>query len=121
MTGFDIKTLVDFQPPRYLCMTCNGILFDIDYKLMKVGDERKATSKCTICGQIYIDDVYSTREFFEEHSSLKFDNLLNHSKGLAKIVEYWGGGEVSLPVAYRDVVRRTIGSKSVRSLFYMGD
>lgn len=90
MSGFDIKSLVDFRPPKYLCMVCNGILFSIETQQTLIGQEERVIFKCPICEQIYIEDDIYPRAFLNQYCRLEFDDLLKHSQRLAKVVHRWG-------------------------------
>ena len=90
MTGFDIKSLVDFKPPKYLCETCNGILFDVTSSYTEIDGSPKYIFKCPVCDQIYFDRDATVRDYFDEKSSLEFGNLLEHSIRLARTVEGMG-------------------------------
>lgn len=48
MPSFDIGTLLDFQPPKFFCEKCKGILLNI------AGDWESKFSTCPICGVKYI-------------------------------------------------------------------
>lgn len=87
MTGFDIKTLVDFQPPKYLCKSCKGILFNVDIEVYKFENKSEPAFICPICDQVYIADEIWPSSYLRKYSGIEFNDLLGHSQRLAKIIK----------------------------------
>lgn len=96
MSNFDIITLLNFTPPRFLCEKCQAILFKAPYDL------KEETAKCSVCGV-----KYTTTENYTFHQvgnylskkglSVKIENPIEHGKKLAGIAYRLGKAESSYP------------------------
>lgn len=102
MPGFDITSILDFNPPRFICPACRGLMtrFATDYK------QRPIVHTCKVCSVRY--DVEMTEpeypwsetifEYFKKNG-LEIDHadLLSHATTLAEVVrESRGLGRRSL-------------------------
>ncbi len=84
MSSFDIGTLLDFKPPKYLCKNCKGLLFSLR------GDWKTRSTRCPVCGLVYKETeeypFYKAGEYLEnERLGIKFDNSINQGRKLAAI------------------------------------
>jgi hypothetical protein len=66
LTGFDITTILDFQPPRLICPTCRGLMSTVmaSYKV------RPFSYTCPRCGEKYLEsdaDASDGRDALREH------------------------------------------------------
>jgi hypothetical protein len=94
MTGFDIKTLLDFQPPHYQCEKCLA-LFKRDTLPGKQSTDKEAP-KCLICEVQYIPadfkhwqvDAYLASRGYE----IKIHDLVPHTRQLARIASDMNAG-----------------------------
>src|SRR5262249_50712277 len=80
MPDFNIQTLANFLPPRYLCCKCLALM---DQLPMGRGE----TWKCPVCSVEYTSGKNGTDASLYLRSrglQLEFDNLLGHCKALAE-------------------------------------
>jgi hypothetical protein len=93
VAGFDITSILDFNPPRYICPACRGLMQSIktDYKT------KPNEHSCTVCNVKYdveilpdpgdtwkattIYDYFKSEGLLIDHA-----DLLSHATNLAKIV-----------------------------------
>jgi hypothetical protein len=91
VAGFDITSILDFRPPRYICPACRGLMHmpKYDHKVTPTA------SWCTVCDVKYAietDDSkgswgWSTRKYFENHRLLlDHTELLAHATSLAEVI-----------------------------------
>ena len=83
MHGFDIETLVDFQPPGYRCENCLSLWSRDYFKDLK-------DRSCRYCGVKYVSDSStpgaSISEYLrKEGFAIEFTDPLSHARDLAKI------------------------------------
>src|SRR5262245_51599274 len=91
MTDFDLKTLYNFRPPRYLCKKCLALLVGPPF-----GPGDAGHPKCPVCPVEYISDrgKAGVHIFMDNEQRLRFDNLLQHCTNLAGVTEPdWIEGE----------------------------
>jgi hypothetical protein len=94
--GFDITSILDFNPPRYICPACRGLM-----QRYTVAFQKKPTEySCPVCEVRYDvaieddDDTdwksawnVSNHDYFKQNGLLlDHDGLLSHATALAKIV-----------------------------------
>lgn len=74
VTSFDISTLLNFDPPEFLCNNCMRI-----FNRSEVRDYsfERDWLRCPICNKHYSNEA--------EFISIKFDDLMGHSRKLAAI------------------------------------
>lgn len=106
MTGFDITSILDFNPPRYICPACRGLMhyFKVDRKKEPIGHT------CPVCRIRYdvaiqgdADDTdwksewnVTTADYFKANDlQLDHGDLLSHATVLAKVVRE-SRGQVTL-------------------------
>lgn len=96
MPGFDITSILDFNPPRYICPACRGLMptYNVNFK------PEPAEYSCPVCAVKYdvaiefVDDPdwnpswnISTHDYFKRHGLvLDHDDLLSHATVLAKVI-----------------------------------
>jgi hypothetical protein len=91
MTGFDIKTLVDFKPAQYWCEKCLALIDPPWYS---------KSYFCPVCNVEYVPadgdfGIYKPKEYLKENGYMfEFNNLLKHSKSLAFIAKMAASKEV---------------------------
>ena len=90
--GFDITSILDFNPPQYICPACRGLMrsYNSDYK------QTPTEHSCPLCNVVYDveigephDDPWhiSTLDYFKRNGlRLDHDDLLSHATTLAKVV-----------------------------------
>lgn len=86
MTNFDIESLVNFEPPKYLCYRCHGILYEAPQSL------NKQNPRCPICGVEYIPTSgfksWQVGRFLEEAGfAIDQKELFTHSRDLGRIAK----------------------------------
>jgi Phospholipase D Active site motif len=102
LTGFDITTILDFQPPRLICPTCRGLMSTVmaSYKV------RPFSYTCPRCGEKYLEsdaDASDGRDALREHLNAEgcvIDHgttLLAHARALAKVIRNSRGTESGKP------------------------
>jgi hypothetical protein len=94
--GFDITSILDFNPPQYICPACRGLMRAIKSDYQKTPTERS----CALCEVIYDVEIdggddstwnsawnISIHDYFKQNG-LRLDHadLLSHATTLAKIV-----------------------------------
>jgi len=87
--GFDISTLLDFQPPRYVCEGCGAIYPDEDCFEWAYADADRAnlvSISCLICQNTYPARM---RDYWDHHTRVRFENVLVHSQALATVASYY--------------------------------
>lgn len=84
-SGFDIKSLVGFNPPVYRCKACLALLSELDFYAMvrKTPDVR-----CPACQTLYVfaegaDHWRLARDMQFEGFAVKYHDLIEHAKELA--------------------------------------
>ena len=85
MPGFNIESLLAFRPANYLCVKCLGLLTSAP---MFLEGSEKFVGKCPVCGVQYLPSgkVRSSGEFFKEwRLRLEYDDIIGHSKRLARV------------------------------------
>jgi phosphatidylserine/phosphatidylglycerophosphate/cardiolipin synthase-like enzyme len=85
MAGFDIGSLLNFEPARFQCERCLGLL-----KRTPTDVTAKTNPSCPLCKVTYIaTDVFSTSQMdrYLEHMgySIQIENIFEHCKNLATI------------------------------------
>ena len=88
MADFDIRSLMDFDPPAYLCLKCKGIITETF---------AHTDCACPTCGVVYdLGDDEGDPKFIIDHlgsstqrwdSKIYVDNLLDHCRELGEIAE----------------------------------
>jgi len=96
MSNFDIRTLLNFTPPKFLCEKCQAILFKAPYDL------KEETAQCSVCGVRYVTtENYMFHQvgnyLFKKGLSVKIENPIEHGKKLARIAYHLGKAESSYP------------------------
>jgi hypothetical protein len=96
MTNFDIGTLLNFAPPKFLCEKCKAVLFNAPY------DWKGRSAKCPVCGVIYqATETYAFHQvgnYLAEYGlSVKIENPIEHGKKLAGIAYHLGKAESYYP------------------------
>lgn len=92
MPGFDITSILDFNPPQYICPACRGLMrsYTSDFK------QTPTKHSCPLCNVVYDVEVgepnedpwhISTFDYFKQNGlRLDHDDLLSHATNLAKVV-----------------------------------
>jgi phospholipase D-like protein len=83
----DIISLLNFQPPQYLCAGCLCLLED--FEGLEFLESPKGI-RCEICGTKYLPteayDTYQIREYLDfKGLGLRFRDPIRHSQGLARV------------------------------------
>lgn len=103
MPGFDITSILDFQPPQWICPACRGLVGS--FKLKRVegsGPQAKVDWLyfCPECAtQLTVDswsrsrNVGVTKALTGEGLAVHRNDLFEHATGLAKMVQESRGGE----------------------------
>lgn len=85
---FDISSLIDFKPPRYLCEKCWAIWIDRPFK-HKTGPSFEL--ECPVCNVKYFspEGTYEEmQEYFQnERLSLNYTNLIGHCQKLGTLAK----------------------------------
>jgi hypothetical protein len=93
--GFDIRTILQFQPPKFLCEACRG-LFE---KLESVeGSDPWDDRQCPVCKCTYVKGEYAGESYGAYKGAYKYlkeqrlniehgDSLLSHATALARLVQ----------------------------------
>lgn len=91
MASFDITSILDFQPPRYICPACRALVRTFKREYTN-GWELKSES-CPVCGVFFVrnDSPWSADVSFLQHLKseglvLDHRDLFNHASSLAKVV-----------------------------------
>ena len=87
MSGFDIKTLLEFQPPQWHCERCLGLF---NRKTLPRHDWNfKENPKCLVCGVQYIPDAFKAWQVADYLKACNYDikirDTVSHAKQLARI------------------------------------
>lgn len=89
--AYDITSILDFKPPRFLCLRCRALLDRLSRP------PEATTWTCSACGAEYVvDDWTAMREpmkYIHAHRwvrskghELIFDDVMGHSQALAKLI-----------------------------------
>ena len=86
MKNFDIESLVNFEPPKYLCYRCCALLYEAPSSF------NKQNPHCPVCGVEYLpsDDYkgWQVGKFLEQEGlALDQKDLFTHSRDLARIAK----------------------------------
>lgn len=84
MSNFDIGTLLNFKPPKYLCEKCKGLLFGLE------SDWKSKTVVCPICKVTYKGTEHypwNKASAYLEHQDfgISFADPVEHGRKLAAI------------------------------------
>jgi hypothetical protein len=95
VAGFDITSILDFNPPRYICPACRGLMQSIrsDYKPKPTPSEHS----CRVCGVKYDVAIepdegerckpFTTLDYFrQEKLVIDHADLLSHATKLAEVI-----------------------------------
>lgn len=82
--NFDISTLLNFVPPKYLCSNCYALLIEPPL------DPKNNRIICPICGVEYLPtedfNIYDFDKYMQhENLKIKFKDIYNHSLTFARI------------------------------------
>lgn len=103
--GFDITSILDFDPPQYICPACRGLMRRIKSDSTKTPNEES----CSVCNVIYDVEIdasddpswnpawtVTTHDYFTKNG-LRLDHadLLSHATTLAKVVRDSRGRRLS--------------------------
>lgn len=89
MGGYDITSILDFKPPRFICKRCRGLIDGIEV------DWESRSARCPVCDAIYIPDEFSADTYpfhrankylADEHFAIRFEDIAAHSRRLAELV-----------------------------------
>lgn len=104
MAGFDITSILDFNPPAYICPACRGLmrLYTTDYRAAS-DDPRKHT--CAICNvALIVDSSYSPSKtsslgdyFRQIDHYIDYRDRFAHASTLARLVLQSRGSSYSAP------------------------
>lgn len=88
MASFDITSILDFQPPSYICPACRGLIWTPDKWDMAT---RKINWVCAVCEVEYVLDkgyegVTVRQQFTNEGLVISHKDLFAHATVLAKLV-----------------------------------
>jgi hypothetical protein len=106
VTGFDITSILDFQPPKWICPACRGLvrLFPSKPKRERTIAETKEPwpSFCPICDtQVTVDDWGGHKTvgqaLNEKHLGIHRQDLFAHATTLAKMVRTSRGNAYERP------------------------
>lgn len=91
MSSFDITSILDFQPPRYICPACRGLVktFTREYN----NDSTLRSESCPVCTVVFVEDdsPWTGDMNFATHLQteglvLDHRDLFNHASALARVV-----------------------------------
>lgn len=92
MTGFDITSILDFNPPSYICPACRGLIpfYDTNYHVAD-SDPRKHTCRVCSVGLLFDNSDFwqppTLYEYFKQsHHHIDQRDRLAHATTLAKLV-----------------------------------
>lgn len=91
MASFNLQTLYNFRPARYLCQNCLGLL------MQAPAPTRDANPKCPVCSVEYVPSRQWSRHSIDQYLAglgleLKFPNVLQHCMDLAATLSPLGFG-----------------------------
>lgn len=101
---FDIQTLLNYKPPRFVCKRCLAILFDSPYSF------RTRRAVCPACGVEYVpgfgfDDPRDVDRYLQSgRCAIQFHDSIAHAKrlaGIARRFERSVAGEQLAPPAIK--------------------
>jgi hypothetical protein len=82
MPGFDIESLLQFQPARYHCEKCRALL------KKPLPSQSNGRLVCPVCRLEYIPADFNHEQWGDyleqEYCSIKFDDIIEHGKQLAR-------------------------------------
>lgn len=95
MPSFDITSILDFDPARYACPVCRGLIGSIKVERQKTSDGKYRTRfLCGICGVEFLWSEHAPKGrnvynwFQEQGSSISLGpELFDHARVLAKLVK----------------------------------
>jgi phosphatidylserine/phosphatidylglycerophosphate/cardiolipin synthase-like enzyme len=89
VAGYDITSILDFKPPKYLCQQCRGLLFNLQFDILE------GRTSCPVCKVQYRTNENARPRFTylqaqnylaKEHLAVRFDDVTAHSKRLAELI-----------------------------------
>lgn len=92
--GFDITSILDFNPPQFACPACRGLFRDVehDYTAAKPDDPYAYDQLCPVCQSVFVKDEWSQEKFAwrwlrtQGHAINHGKELMDHSRGLAQLL-----------------------------------
>lgn len=94
MSSFDITSILDFNPAKFACPVCRGLIKGTVYKWSDVPEGKKAPWQyCPICRVDFIDGEYAPENGYanswlrEQGSAINLgSDLFDHARTLASVV-----------------------------------
>src|SRR5688572_19443964 len=57
VSGFDIRTILQFQPPKYLCEACRGLFEKLEHV---DGGDPWDDRRCPVCNCVYVKGEFAS-------------------------------------------------------------
>ncbi len=93
MPSFDITSILDFNPTRFACPVCRGLIQSLKTEWVGSGESRRTRSTCGVCGVEFVEGEYAPEDkgvydwLKEQGSTISLgSDLFEHSRLLAKLV-----------------------------------
>lgn len=97
MPGFDITSILDFKPPRYVCPNCRGLFNALKHSHLQVEGKRIWRTYCPICKSEFVKDpdnpwsanadTYPAKFLRESGNTVEYgQDLLEHARILATLI-----------------------------------
>jgi hypothetical protein len=89
MPGFDIDSLLQFDPPRHMCVKCRALNYPIRSAAQQAGGERTRLV-CNICNLVYVPTsglgIWDLKKYLESQgATISFKDPIGHGQALAGI------------------------------------
>lgn len=99
MKDFDISSILDFEPPKYICPACRGIFVKLDLRIVRGEGMRHYIYSCPACKVHYVPPSYD-KSISSIQTWLKGKgyyiaegDMLAHARSLATIIQESKGAE----------------------------
>lgn len=94
--GFDISSILEFQPPSYLCPACRGLI-GIKFSWVDERPHRRAKYSCPVCNVEYVQEDFDSSDpwggpdiydhFRSKGLVIDHRDLFAHATALAEVVK----------------------------------
>lgn len=92
--GFDITSILEFNPPTYACPACRGLFRQVesDRSVTKTDDPWSYGQRCPVCRSLFVEDEWTKEKYAsrwlqrEGHSINHGKQLMDHSRTLATLL-----------------------------------